>query len=490
MVRETISRLATVLNSGWQQDRTSILVILIGSGVLLALSTVVDVAYKYFGVVSITQLFYFYLGLLSFCLCMFVLLARGKWRLPLAVLLFLLNDIALRLAFSFVERTPGTYVLDLSFVQAACIFGVRLLFLLPVLGVHCLRSRFNPLYYWLTACFFAFVAFCLSAVYVPYMMRENLCSHRVRYAETPGRAIAIDDDAAFLLEPFLNAKGTQPLPVRIVQHDGQDIVLDGWDECESLCGFTRHSDGTGFRVVLVLSPRENETVQTRLIHYMDGQIVEENSLEFPCHLAPNRAMNCLSPGGAFVALNNGVLLDFSDPDRIYHVFEEAPEVTHRFIEWTAAPEERALYYHETKNQVILVDPYAQEQVAIHSLTFREPVITSLTLSPDGQRLLYAGRLTYCFFIENFGTNEVEYRRVRWSEVHFPSLRPFWINDARFMYVSQSMHLHSIDDTGITRLSQLMSVVQWAYYEPATQRVIWTTIHHGVGSMIHAYKVDL
>lgn len=477
------------LQTWWLRERRDVLFGLVGLAVLAAIYLSMNLAYRVFGVLSFTQYMYFLFGNLSFLFCLVILTAKKKYILLIFVPAFLLLDIVARFIYTFAEVIPGTPYMHLEMLPVVSVFIVRLLFLLPVAALYCLRPRFKPALYWVLAFFISLAAFFQTAVFVPPLLHENFCSHRVRHIEgCILRAIALADDATFLLDPSFGMKEASPAPARIVRQDGEEIVLDGWEECEGLIGFTRHSDGPGFRVVLAPVYEESETVQVRMVHYLDGRIVHERSYECESYLVPGVDMNCLSPAGDFVALDNGVLLDFLDPDTAFHVFEEAPEVTHSFIEWTAAPETYALYYHRAGNRVILVDPHTRAEAVVHPLMFREPLIPSMTLSPNGQRLLYAGKYTDYFFVDTLGTDTFERIRLRPTDTYMAPMRPFWIDDARFMYVSRNLRLTSIADTGISRLSQVLDFVQAAYYEPATHRVIWTTRHHENGSTIHAIEV--
>ena len=477
----------------WKKNRASIIagviLVLTYSGFLLACS----IAYERFGILNLTQNIYLGLGSVSTLMCTGILVSKGKRStyilLPLFVALFLLFDIAIRLLVSIAELQPGIHRDLVSWRGAAAVLLVRTLFIAAVLSVLYFRTRFKPALYFVSACLFAVVAFYLSAVHVPLVLGENLYSHKVLHVATNClRTFACNDDSSFLLAPSTKNEYSTPFQARIIRNGNPTLIFDDWEDESAVRGFYCNVSENDFRFVLDTTLVDDDMARLRLLQYLDGQVAYEAVYEcLPC-MVPVISRNCLSPEGSLVALNNCSLVNFFYTSTNISPFEASSDPEYVFVEWTAAEEAQPLFYDRTGNRALLIDTGTGEPTASRTLSFRAPIISSLTLSPDGQRLLYAGEFTDGFFFDSFGQGSDSVLLGERTGGYLGNL--FWLNNKHFVYISNTLTLNEVDTqtSSMRKISQAFEIVLWVDYEPRGHRLVWTTLRMGKESTIHTYTL--
>lgn len=453
-------------------------------------------AYEKFGLISFTEHLYLQSGVMSFALCATILRTPRKGRYYFFVLAFLscflLIDIVIRLLFSTREIQPGIYRQLLGWNETACILTVKTIFITVLLVIYWFREKFKRSIYVLCLILLSAGAFYISAIHVPLMLREPLSSHKVQRVDGSGvRTYICCGLDTYLLAP--SCTPNNPAQARLIRKGKEVLYLPHWDKFSELLGHYSNEAQNDFRFVVDTTPKDTETALLCLFQYIDDSPAYVKFVECPKYLAPVINRNCLSPDGTRLALNNGKIMDFFDTDSVFTAFAEVNEQEHYFIEWTNTREGYMLYYRKEENEAVLLDPLSGEILAVHPLSFCSPEIGSMTLSPNKQRLLYAGEYTNYFFWETIGGCEFSPARAGRSDAYWEreSTPTFWINDTDFIYQTRSMELYKINiETRIyTKISQPFAFVFWCDYDPKTERALWSTVTPGETTTIHACTID-
>lgn len=450
-------------------------------------------AYEQFGILNFTQNSYLQLGGLSSLTCIGILVLKGKRStrilMPVFLTFFLLSDIAIRLLLSTAEIQPGIHREYIGLADTATILLVRAVFIAVVLAVLYFRPKFKPALYFVCVSFLAAAAFYLSAIQVPLILAEKVYSHKVQQVYTRCvRTFACNDDSSFFLDPPATDENPAPFQSRIIRNGDSPLVFDGWEGSSVLRGFYCDVSRNDFRFVLETTSEDGDMAQLRLLQYLDDQVAYETVYECLICMVPFASKNCLSPDGSLVALNNCNLMKFFDTSTFVSPFEASSDPEYLFVEWTITGEGQPLFYHRTGNRALLIDTETGEPTASRTLSFRAPVISSLALSPDGERLLYAGEFTDCFFLDSMGEERDSVLRVGRAEGYMGC--PFWLNDRHFVYISSSLTLNEVDTQtrSLGKITQAFELIQWVDYEPRAHRLVWTTQRMGRESTIHAYTL--
>lgn len=477
----------------YRKNRTSILtgmLILLFYGCFLHACSL---AYERFGILNFTQNMYQIFGSFSSLSCIAILTLQGRRStyilLPVCLSFFLLTDIVVRLLLSALEIQPGIYREYIDWLGAVVVLLVRTVFVAVLLAVLYFRPKFKPAFYFVVVCFLAAAAFYLSAIQVPLVLAENIHSHKVQQVATRCvRTYACNDDSSFFLDPPATDENPAPFQSRIIRNADSPLVFDGWDGSSVLRGFYCDVSKNDFRFVLETASADGDMARLRLLQYLDDQVAYETIYECLICMVPSASKNCLSPDGSLVALNNCNLMNFFDTSTFVSPFEASPDPEYLFVEWTTSGEGQPLFYYRTGNRALLIDTQTGEPTASRTLSFRAPVISSLTLSPDGERLLYAGEFTDCFFLDSMGEGRDSVLHVGRAEGYMGC--PFWLNDRHFVYISSSLTLNEVDTQtrSLGKITQAFELVQWLDYEPRAHRLVWTTQRMGRESTIHAYTL--
>jgi len=444
--------------------------------------------YLIFGTMSGSQPLYCIGGILHFNLCLFILVSqKRKYFSFLAIPLFLTFDIVFRLIFSyFWETFPGVHRMFLDWESAALILTARFVLLLFIMPLFLLYPKLNRFVYGFASIILCLISAYIAAVHIPRMINEPLYSYEVGTIDAPYlRAGGCNDETTFLLTPLIQNDIVIPSQPRIWKNNGEKFIFNGWDRSAEILGTRCCIENNEFSFVVGTGNDTDDTVCLRFVRFVEEEISHDLFYECPKPLMPDPWSNCLSADGTLVALNNGIFISF-DTGEEYNAFTDLDDAVYRFVEWTTTNVNQALYYDQKENTAFAIGPDTNELAFTHTLKIGGTDVLTLTLSPNGQKLLYTRRFSNYFFCDDIGTGDMDRINFNYANADSQYSPPCWIDDNRFIYVSMSLILRVVDmeERYYRTLSQWFDTVLWATYEPSTGRVLWTTVGEN-NTIIHA-----
>lgn len=445
--------------------------------------------YLIFGTMSGSQPLYWIGGVFYFNLCLLIFISQKRKIFAfIAIPFYLTLDVISRLTLSyFWETFPGVHRMFLDWESAALILTARFVLLLFMVPLFLLYSKLNRFVYAFAAIILALISAYITAVHIPCMINEPLYSYEVGTTDAPYlRVNGCSDETTFLLTPLIQNDNVFPSQPRIWKEEGETFIFNGWDRTEEILGTRCCCENNESSFVLRTSNDTDDTACLRFMRFSGEDISHDLFYECPKPLVPDPWSNCLSADGTLVALNNGKFISFEAGVK-YNTFIDMDDAKlFRFVEWTTTNKDQALYYDYKESTAFAIDPDTNELAFTHTLKIGGPDVLTLTLSPNGQKLLYTRRFSNYFFCDDIRTDDMDRINFNYANADSQYSPPCWVDDKRFIYVSRSLILRVVDmeERYYRTLSQWHDTVLWAAYEPSTRRLLWTTIGDN-NTRIHA-----